>query len=63
MASAPVVGVCKSTAVTKTEAIEWHIDAWSSLPSEHVAGAARKGRTVSETMQAAGDKWAIQVVP
>ena len=61
----PVVSVCESKAVKKTEAIEWRIDQWSSLPDEHVTDGddEQLGRTDSETMQAVGDKWGIQVIP
>ena len=60
---ANVVSVCESNAAMNTETLEWRINAWSSLPSEHAVGAATQGRTYSETMQAAGDKWQIEVMP
>ena len=65
MATAPVEkSVCKTRASSKTGTIEWQIDAWSSLPAEHYAvGGTLRGLTKSETMQAAGDKWSIHVVP
>ena len=65
MATPPVVNVCEIKArAGQAEAIELRIDAWSSLPSEHlVPGVAEHLRTYSETMQAVGHKWQIEVVP
>jgi len=66
MAAAPVESVCKTKATSKTGAIEWQIDAWSALPDEHVVDDAddeQVGRTFSETIPVAGDKWSIMVCP
>jgi len=58
-----VESICEMNAPSKTGAIEFRIGAWSSLPSEHWTEVRMQGRTNSETMQAAGDKWQISVRP
>ena len=59
----PIESVCETEAASKSGRIEWRVHPWSALPSEHVVGRALEGRTTSEIMQAAGDKWEIQVMP
>ena len=60
----PVVSVCKTRApASQTEAIEWQIEQWSSLPSNHVARGGREGWTLSKVMRAVGGKWQIALAP
>ena len=64
MATPPVVSVCKAKApASLTEAIEFDLEQWSSLPSNHVVGATLQGLTYSEDMRAVGGKWRIVVAP
>ena len=67
MATAPapvhhVGSVCETRAPSTTGTIEWRIQ-WSSLPWDHVVDGASQGRIYSKTMEAAGDKWQIEVNP
>ena len=45
-ATALVESVCKTRASSKTGALEWHIEAWSSLPSEHVVHVVHDPNTI-----------------
>ena len=54
---------CNTKSVSKTGTIEWEIECWSALPTNHVTNDDQSGYTQSQVMNAAGHKWTIVVAP
>ena len=61
--AAPVESACSTRPTQSTAAIEWTIFNFSSLDHDHVVGPQLKGRTKSDTMQAAGHNWRLNLCP